>query len=625
MATEFERQQFKIAQDLSTRLLYRNISRRDFLKRATAAGLSSPTIAMILAACGGDDPTPTPTTAAGQAATPTPVPTARPVIPGAPTVTPGTAAGTPEATATVAAAPTATTAVAPTPTVAGDQPEQGGRIVIGMAGEPPGLDPGGLCNVNCHTVVMHMFDPLMAMDTEFNIYPWLATSWRLSDDLRSYIFELRDDVFFHNGDPLTADDVAFTFDRIKVPETNSTSATAILGPIYAGSEVVDERTVQVNFEEPYAPFLGGVTTAFLGIVSRRAAEEAGADFATRPVGGGTGPFIFQEWVQTQHTVMTVNPDYNWAPELFSHNGRAYLDEIRYQYVPESGTRQALLDTGEAQVIDAVPPQNVAAVESNANYTMYKPLRTGGPKMVDLNTKKAPLDDLLVRQALNYAFNRQELIDTIFYGVFEPATVPLAKATFGYDASLENFYPYDPERAAQLLDEAGWVMDGEIRRKDGQEFRLLCQIGTSEEDNAIAQVMQAQWLPLGIAIDIEVIAGTALTTAKREGQHHIGFKIAVYQDPDILGIYFHPRSIGGFNYTFWEEPELADMLDAGIAAMDAEERLQIYSDIQRYMMENALLIPIYNLANLVAMDASVQGIVMDTAGYVFYYDAWLDES
>ncbi|HUG16611.1 MAG TPA: hypothetical protein VMM78_16520, partial [Thermomicrobiales bacterium] len=155
--------------------------------------------------------------------------------------------------------------------------------------------------------------------------------------------------------------------------------------------------------------------------------------------------------------------------------------------------------------------------------------------------------------------------------------------------------------------------------------LLCQIGPSEEDNAIAQVMQAQWLPLGIAIDIEVIAGTALTTAKREGQHHIGYKIAVYQDPDILGIYFHPRSIGGFNYTFWEEPELADMLDAGIGAMDADERLQIYSDVQRYMLENALLIPIYNLANLYATDASLQGIVTDTAGYVFLYDAWFQES
>jgi peptide/nickel transport system substrate-binding protein len=167
-------------------------------------------------------------------------------------------------------------------------------------------------------------------------------------------------------------------------------------------------------------------------------------------------------------------------------------------------------------------------------------------------------------------------------------------------------------------------DNGIRQKDGQEFRLNCLIGTSEEDAAIAQVMQAQWQPLGIAIDINVIAGTALTTAKRAGEHHIGFKIAVYQDPDILGAYFHPSSVGGFNYTFWDDPALGDLLDRGVAALDPEERVQIYSEISHYMMENALLIPIYYLSNLSAASANLQGLMHDTAGYWWYYDAWFAE-
>jgi peptide/nickel transport system substrate-binding protein len=356
----------------------------------------------------------------------------------------------------------------------------------------------------------------------------------------------------------------------------------------------------------------------------QSAQERGPDFATNPV--GSGPYIFEEWVLTQSTSMNVNPDYNWAPEgLFSHTGRAYIDSIRYQYVPESATRQALLDTGEAQAIDAVPPQNVATIEGNSDYIMLKLPRTGGPKMMDLNTKKPPLDQLEVRQALNYAFNRDELIDTIFHGVFTPATVPLATATFGYDASLEGQYPYDPDMAAQLLDQAGWLMEGEIRKKDGQEFRLNCLIGTSEEDNAISQVVQAQWLPLGIAVDINVIAGTALTTAKQAGEHHIGYKIAVYQDPDILGIYFHPRSIGGFNFTFYEDPQLAELFDQGIAEMDPTARIAIYKEVQQFMLDNALLIPIYNLSNLTATTANLQGTVSDTAGYIYWYDAWFEES
>src|SRR5688572_26475892 len=172
---------FALAQDLSARLLYRAITRREFLRRATAAGLSASTISMILAACGGDDdddddPT---ATAAAPATSPTAIPTAQPVLPA--TATQPAAAGTATTGATAAAEPTATTAPEPTPTPE-DQPVAGGELIIGMGQlEPPGLDPGGLCPVNCHTLAMQMHDSLLAMDTEFNVHPWLATDWSLSD------------------------------------------------------------------------------------------------------------------------------------------------------------------------------------------------------------------------------------------------------------------------------------------------------------------------------------------------------------------------------------------------------------------------------------------------------------
>lgn len=595
--------QFAQAQDLAARLLRGGISRREFLKRAAAIGLSASTVSLILAACGGS-PASTATSSVPQAS-PTPVPTAQPVIAGQPTATLGSGAA-PTAAATVHAA---------------DQPVRGGKLVIGMAGEPIGLDAGGPSNVNSHTLEMHIYDSLLAMDTNFKIYPWLATSWRLSDDQKSYVFTLRKDVKFHDGTPFNAEAVKFTFDRIPKPETKSTSAIAILGPFYDGSDVIDEYTVAVKFKQPYAPFLGGVTTAFLGIVSPTAAQKFGADFPLNPV--GSGPYKFKEWIQKQSTTIVRNPDYKWPSDLFKNRGAGYLDEITYRYVPESATRQALLDTGEAQLIDNVPTQNVARIRSNANQQMLPALRTGGPKMVDLNCKKPPLDSLEVRQALNYAFNREELVKTLFQGVFQAAGAPLSPPTFGYDRSVEGMYPHDPAKAAQLLDKAGWVMGSSgLREKDGQQFKLNCLIGTAEEDNAIAQIMQAQFKPLGIQIDINVIAGTALTTAKQQGQHHIGYKIAVYQDPDILGIYFHSRSIGGFNYTFYEDPELNRLLDEGIATLDPQKRKEVYAKVQRLMMEKAILIPIYYLSNLTAARAKLQGLFHDTAGYYWLYDAWL---
>src|SRR5205823_1796773 len=210
--------------------------------------LSAPTVSAILAACGGSPATPTATTAVPQA-TPTPVPTARPVIAGQPTAT---------AAATGAASPAAaspTAAAAP----AASQPVTGGKLVIGDGAEPTGLDPGGLSGVNAHTIEMHMFDSLLAMDTDFKIYPWLASAWKLSDDQKSYIFTLRKDVKFHDGTPFNAAAVKFSIDRIRDPATTSSSAIAILGPFYDGTDVVDEYTVAVKFKQPYAPFLGGVT------------------------------------------------------------------------------------------------------------------------------------------------------------------------------------------------------------------------------------------------------------------------------------------------------------------------------------------------------------------------------
>jgi len=603
---------FSQAQYLSNQLLYGGISRRIFLRRAIAAGLSSGTIAMILAACG-NDAVPTATSSAPQPTATTP-PTAKPVIAGQPTAASGSAVTGGGTAATVVAAPTGAM------TAAG-MPVKGGTLTVGDASEPSGLDPGGLSGVDAYTLEMHMFDSLLAMGTDFKIYPWLATSWKLADDQKSYVFTLRKDVKFHDGTPFNAAAVKFTFDRIPDPAVRSSSAIAILGSQYDGTDVIDDYTVTVKFKKPFAPFLGGVTTAFMGIVSPTAAKKSGPDFQLNPV--GTGPFMFKEWVQKQQCTMTRNPDYKWGSDLFKNKGPAYLDQVIWRFVPESAPRLALLTTGEAQMITAVPIQNVAAIKSNPSLQFFSAPRTGGPKFIDFNTAKAPFDVLEVRQALNYGLNRDELVKTLFQGVFPAAGAPLSPATFGYDKTVEGMYPYDPMKAMQLLDKAGWTVGSSgVREKNGQPLKITCLIGTSEEDNAIAQVVQAQWKTLGVQTDINVIAGTALRAATQQGQANIDFKIAVYQDPDILGIYFNSRSIGGFNYTFYKDPELDGLLDQGDLELDPNKRKDIYAKAQHFLMEKALLLPIYYLPNVFAASTKLQGVFNDTAGYYWLYDAYL---
>jgi peptide/nickel transport system substrate-binding protein len=614
---------FAEAQMLSAQLLYGRITRRTFLRRAVAIGLSVPTIAMILDACGGGAAAPTATSSAPQP-TATIVPTARPVNAGQPTAAAASAASVaataPTTAGSSAAAGSPTTAAAAASPASGT-PVVGGKLTVGDAAEPTGLDPGGLSGVDAYTLEMHMFDQLLAMDTSFKIYPWLATSWKLAEDQKSYVFTLRKDVKFHDGTPFNAAAVKFSFDRIIDPAVKSSSAIAILGTQYDGTDVIDDYTVMVKFKQPFAPFLGGVTTAFMGIVSPTAVKKSGADFPFNPV--GTGPFMFKEWVQKQQCTMIRNPDYKWAPDIFKNKGPAYLDQIVWRFVPESAPRQALLDTGEAQIITAVPTQNVAKIKTNAAQQMLIAPRTGGPKWIDFNTAKPPFDQLEVRQALSYGFNRAELVKTLFQDVFPAGSAPLSPPTFGYDKTVEGQYPYDPVKAGQLLDTAGWKMGSSgVREKGGQQFKIACLIGTTEEDSAIAQLLQAQWKPLGVQVDVSVIAGTALKAAELQGQHNIDFKIAVYQDPDILGIYLHSRSIGGFNFTFYKDPTFDSLLDQGTAALDPDKRKQIYSQVQHFIMDKALILPIYYLNNVWAASAKLQGHFSDTAGYYWLYDAYL---
>jgi peptide/nickel transport system substrate-binding protein len=614
---------FAEAQMLSAQLLYGRITRRTFLRRAVAIGLSVPTIAMILDACGGGAAAPTATSSVPQP-TATIVPTARPVNAGQPTAAAASAASVaataPTTAGSSAAAGSPTTAAAAASPASGT-PVVGGKLTVGDAAEPTGLDPGGLSGVDAYTLEMHMFDQLLAMDTSFKIYPWLATSWKLAEDQKSYVFTLRKDVKFHDGTPFNAAAVKFSFDRIIDPAVKSSSAIAILGTQYDGTDVIDDYTVMVKFKQPFAPFLGGVTTAFMGIVSPTAVKKSGADFPFNPV--GTGPFMFKEWVQKQQCTIVRNPDYKWAPDIFKNKGPAYLDQIVWRFVPESAPRQALLDTGEAQIITAVPTQNVAKIKANSAQQMLIAPRTGGPKWIDFNTAKPPFDQLEVRQALSYGFNRAELVKTLFQDVFPAGSAPLSPPTFGYDKTVEGQYPYDPVKAGQLLDTAGWTMGSSgVREKGGQQFKIACLIGTTEEDSAIAQLLQAQWKPLGVQVDVSVIAGTALKAAELQGQHNIDFKIAVYQDPDILGIYLHSRSIGGFNFTFYKDPMFDSLLDQGTAALDPDKRKQIYAQVQHFIMDKALILPIYYLNNVWAASAKLQGHFSDTAGYYWLYDAYL---
>ena len=461
-----------------------------------------------------------------------------------------------------ACAPAAAPA-AEAPAAGETSPKTGGVLDYALVDEPTALDPNLSSLRSDQIVFFSIYDCLVALDPETQEFvPWLATSWETSEDGLSYTFHLREDVKFHDGTPFNAEAVKFNFDRVHNPDLTS-HATAPFGS-YGSSEVLDEYTVKVNLVEPIAAFLDYVSFSYR-MVSPAAVEKWGdADFGRHPV--GTGPYKFVEWVANDHIALEKNPDYNWAPKIALHQGPAYLDQVNFRQIPESGTRIALLENGEIQVAVTVPAVEAQRLQEDPNFKLIVGYVPGVPFHFALNITKPPTDELAVRQAMNYGVDREAIVKTI-YGAYQTlgantaAYNVLTPNTFGYDATAA-LYDYNPEKAKQLLDEAGWVdTDGDgIREKDGQPLHVI--LGTWETQS-VADVVQAQLREIGFDIEVRVSPALTVNEQQQQGVSNGSPLPAARSDPDVLRTFMHSSNIGGFNFYFVNDPEL-DSLAGGCA-------------------------------------------------------------
>lgn len=508
----------------------------------------------------------------------------------------------------------------------GDEtPRSGGTVILGYIDEPPTMDPRVTGSAKAANLLVNVFDTLVALDRETGeLKPGLATSWEGSDDGTSYTFHLRDDVLFHDGTPFNAEAVKYTFDTIMDPELKSLTAIGYLGP-YDSTEVVDEFTVTVNFSEPYAAFLNTVSTTPLAPVSPTAAESMGpVEFARAPV--GTGPFKITDWQQQVSMTFERNPDYNWPVGVYKHEGPAYLDKLVVNFIPEASTLTGSLSSGQITIADGILPQDIAGFQDNPDFQVLLPSVPGSPQILPINAAKFPTDDIAVRQAINYAIDTDTLIDTLFFGTLKPAKGPLASSTWTYNPAVEEYFPYDPERAAQLLADAGWTMGSSgVLEKDGQPL-VLEYITTSGQAGDVAELVQAYLSMVGIQTNLQILEYAATAELMLDGAHHIARIGYTGTDPIALSTLYHSRNIPGtnFNRTMKPDPELDEMLDAAASETDRDARAQMYLDIQTYIMDQALIIPLWEQTIFWGASAKLRGLHPMGLGQIPFYDAWLAE-
>ncbi len=485
------------------------------------------------------------------------------------------------------------------------------RLTYGLTLAPTGIDPHINASAELGIPLTSVYDTLVYQDPATGAFvPGLAESWEVSANGLEYTFHLRLDVKFHDGTPFDAEAVRYNLERIVSPDLASQKARFMLGP-YAGTDVVDEYTVRIRLSEPFAPLLDSLSQVYLGMASPAAVEKWGSEYQLHQV--GTGPFLFAEYVPKDHLLLKRNPDYAWGPSLYHHT-TAQLDEVEFRFFTSPSTRSPALETGEADVVGEIPPLDAARLEEQAGFHIEPVAIPGASLMFFMNTARPPLDDLRVRQAVIYATDRAAIIHTVFQDTSPVAYGPLTAVTFGYDAAVQDFYPYDPDRAAALLDEAGWAdSDGDgVRDRDGEPLTLDLYVMSWGYLAEIGQLLESQWAQAGIAVSTQKVSYPEALQIAGEGSHHLmPFSISG-TDPDVLRTFFH--SDAAFNWSHVADAELDDWLDDGARALSREERTALYGQVQRRVMEQALVLPIRDYVNLNGVSDRVQGLRYDARGW-----------
>ena len=509
---------------------------------------------------------------------------------------------------------------------AASSPKTGGSFTYAMSRDVTrkGLDPnvgGGQPDI---VLWMQLFDTLLYQDPrDQTITPGLAERWEVSEDGRVYTFHLRQDVKFHDGTPLDAAAVKFTFDRILDPSNPGISRQQLAE--VQSAEVVDDYTVRVTLRNPQPIFPLRLTRPHTSIVSPSAVRALGAEeFGRQPV--GSGPFILQEWVPGDRFVLRRNPDYHWGPPFAKHPGPAYLDTLTIRVIPEASVRAAALDSGEVDAIEFVPPQELQRLKDSSAYRVLTTKRAGGPIVLHLNVELPPTDDLAVRRALLVGVDRETINQTAYLGAQFPALGFLQPQMYGYDASLEPRFAYDPEAAKRLLDAAGWRPgpDG-IRVRDGRPLELK---GIFQGSPALPfELLQAQWRALGVKLDIQTVNAAGYLEAGDRGLGNVYGEVAggfTNEDPDLLRLIYSCESVGGRNYSRYCNPEFDRLAKEAYMTPFGEQRIVLYHQMQQRLLDDAVAVPFIGDNVHVGLRASAHDLWMNSLGlYPVFLDTWLD--
>jgi peptide/nickel transport system substrate-binding protein len=438
------------------------------------------------------------------------------------------------------------------------------QITIALPAEATTMDPGRSTQVLTVNYFVNLYDTLTRWDTALKLQPGLATSWKSVNDT-TWEFTLRQGVKFHDGSPLTAEDVKATLERNLVP--GKTVVVAGFATIQA-VEIVNPTTVRIVTKKPDPLLL--VRMAQMGsqiLPARLTTDDGVKQLARRPV--GTGAYRFVEWVKDERLVMEANRDW-WGWE-----GRApAIDRVVWKPIPDDFPRIVALEKGEADIISNVPPDRMKALADGATTRIVSAPATRTVTFW-MNATQPPLSDKRVRQALHHALDVNGLIKNLYAGMGKPFSGGLADTDFGYNAALKPF-PFDQAKAKQLLAEAG--------RAGGIDVTLYAGSGTMVNDKFLLEAIADMWAKVGIRAKVEMMEMGARQRMNNErtvppnGIMLINPQSTLLDADGSLWRLFHPSGFGG-KYWVGSQPgqRFHELMEQGRTTLDQRKRRELYTE------------------------------------------------
>jgi peptide/nickel transport system substrate-binding protein len=512
------------------------------------------------------------------------------------------------------------------------RPQAGGTLTYASGdAEPTCLDPHVGGNYPQALVGSQFLESLVSLDSDGTVIPWLADSWEVADDGLSWEFTLRDGVTFTDGTPLDAAAVQANVAHLQDPATGSSTGYLALAKV-SGTEAVSERVVRFTLSEPDSGLLESLSQPWLSIESPTALERSQDENCEAPV--GTGPFIVDSWVKQNSITLVRNDDYTSPPADAAHEGAAYLDSIVWRFIPDSASRYAALQAGEVDVIDNAQPDTISQAESSDTIVHLDAPRPGASNRIELNSGKAPFDDVAVREAFIRSTNVDDAVASLFQGSAERSYSALSSVE-PLGVSRPDLFEYDPDAAADLLDAAGWSeTDAEgYRVKDGVRLTVVFPVSTNQSipaEQSLFEQIQATAKDSGFDVQLTRLDLSSWYTALGSNAYDAVSAPYTKVGPDVLRILFdssaiQPAPSGYFaNHAQVNDPELDSLLAQASATTDAETRASLYSDAQDIVLEGFYILPLYDQQNHFLLGTAVEGArALPTVSTPSFYDAWLN--